>query len=79
METLVEPSEAAINSRLTKEEKIRFLREMFRIRRFEQTSLKYYNLGKMGGFLHLYSGQEAVAVGVQPKGAGDEQSPPGGD
>ena len=64
METLVEPAEAAINSRLTKEEKVRFLREMFRIRRFEQTSLKYYNLGKMGGFLHLYSGQEAVAVGT---------------
>jgi pyruvate dehydrogenase E1 component subunit alpha len=64
METLVDPAEAAINSRLTKEDKIRFLREMFRIRRFEQTSLKYYNLGKMGGFLHLYSGQEAVAVGT---------------
>ena len=64
METLVDPADAAINSRLTKEDKIRFLREMFRIRRFEQTSLKYYNLGKMGGFLHLYSGQEAVAVGT---------------
>ena len=64
METLVDPADAAINSRLTKEEKIRFLREMFRIRRFEQTSLKYYNLGRMGGFLHLYSGQEAVAVGT---------------
>jgi pyruvate dehydrogenase E1 component alpha subunit len=64
METLINPSDAAINSRLTKEDKIRFLREMFRIRRFEQTSLKYYNLGKMGGFLHLYSGQEAVAVGT---------------
>jgi pyruvate dehydrogenase E1 component alpha subunit len=64
METLVDPADAAINSRLTKEEKVRFLREMFRIRRFEQTSLKYYNLGKMGGFLHLYSGQEAVAVGT---------------
>jgi pyruvate dehydrogenase E1 component alpha subunit len=64
MDTLVDPADAAINSRLTKEEKIRFLREMFRIRRFEQTSLKYYNLGKMGGFLHLYSGQEAVAVGT---------------
>ena len=64
METLLDPAEAAINSRLTKEDKIRFLREMFRIRRFEQTSLKYYNLGKMGGFLHLYSGQEAVAVGT---------------
>ena len=64
METLVDPADAAINSQLTKEDKIRFLREMFRIRRFEQTSLKYYNLGKMGGFLHLYSGQEAVAVGT---------------
>src|ERR1700749_3272594 len=64
METLLDPAEAAVNTRLTKEEKIRFLREMFRIRRFEQTSLKYYNLGKMGGFLHLYSGQEAVAVGT---------------
>ena len=48
METLVDPADAAINSRLTKEEKIRFLREMFRIRRFEQTSLKYYNSGKNG-------------------------------
>jgi pyruvate dehydrogenase E1 component alpha subunit len=64
METLVHPADAAINTRLTKEDKIRLLREMFRIRRFEQTSLKYYNLGKMGGFLHLYSGQEAVAVGT---------------
>src|SRR3984957_14281811 len=64
METLINPSDAAINSRLTKEDKIRFLREMFRIRRFGQTSLKYYNLGKMGGFLHLYSGQAAVAVGT---------------
>src|SRR6202162_1536563 len=64
METLLDPADAAVNTRLTKEEKIRFLREMFRIRRFEQTSLKYYNLGKMGGVLHLYSGQEAVAVGT---------------
>ena len=65
METLADSyADAAINSGLTKEDKIRFLREMFRIRRFEQTSLKYYNLGKMGGFLHLYSGQEAVAVGT---------------
>jgi pyruvate dehydrogenase E1 component alpha subunit len=64
MEIQVDPAEAGINSQLTKEEKIRFLREMFRIRRFEQTSLKYYNLGKMGGFLHLYSGQEAVAIGT---------------
>ena len=64
MEIQVDPAQAGINSQLTKEDKIRFLREMFRIRRFEQTSLKYYNSGKMGGFLHLYSGQEAVALGT---------------
>jgi pyruvate dehydrogenase E1 component alpha subunit len=64
METLEHPADAEINRLLTKEDKIGFLREMFRIRRFEQTSLKYYNLGRMGGFLHLYSGQEAVAVGT---------------
>ena len=67
METLLNPSayaDAAINKQLTDDDKVRLLREMYRIRRFEQTSLKYYNLGKMGGFLHLYSGQEAVAVGT---------------
>src|ERR1700760_1581704 len=56
-------SRSTINEQLTKADKIRLLRDMYRIRRFEQTSLKYYNLGRMGGFLHLYSGQEAVAVG----------------
>src|ERR1700731_1174482 len=55
---------APINRQPTNEDKLRFLQEMYRIRRFEQTSLKYYNLGRMGGFLHLYSGQEAVAVGT---------------
>jgi pyruvate dehydrogenase E1 component alpha subunit len=57
-------SRSTINDQLTKADKIRLLRDMYRIRRFEQTSLKYYNLGRMGGFLHLYSGQEAVAVGT---------------
>src|ERR1700761_4150092 len=56
-------SRSTINEQLTKADKIQLLRDMYRIRRFEQTSLKYYNLGRMGGFLHLYSGQEAVAVG----------------
>jgi pyruvate dehydrogenase E1 component subunit alpha len=66
MHTVADPSSnlAAINRQLSKEDKARFLQDMYRIRRFEQTSLKYYNLGRMGGFLHLYSGQEAVAVGT---------------
>src|ERR1700681_2652063 len=57
-------ADAAINKELTKEDKVNLLREMYRIRRFEQTSLKYYNMGRMGGFLHLYTGQESVAVGT---------------
>jgi pyruvate dehydrogenase E1 component alpha subunit len=36
---------------------------MVRIRRFEERSLRAYQQGKIGGFLHLYIGQEAVAVG----------------
>ena len=55
---------AEINTALGADEKIRFFVEMLRIRRFEQTALKYYNQGKMGGFLHLYIGQEAVALGT---------------
>ncbi len=57
-----ELASAAINQKLTTEEKIGFLRDMMRIRRFEQAALKQYQGGKMGGFLHLYIGQESVAV-----------------
>ena len=57
-------AEAPINAQLSSEEKVRLLREMLRIRRFEQIALKHYNAGKMGGFLHLYIGQESVAVGT---------------
>ena len=38
--------------------------QMFLIRRFEERSAEMYALGKIGGFLHLYIGQEAVAVGA---------------
>lgn len=57
-------ADAEINRSLTSEQKIQFLRQMCRIRRFELAALKYYNQGKMGGFLHLYNGQESVAVGT---------------
>ena len=55
---------APINKSLTPETKIQLLRDMLRVRRFEQQALKQYNGGKMGGFLHLYIGQESVAVGT---------------
>ena len=60
----VDHAKAPVNAGLSPEEKIRLLREMVRIRRFEQTALKFYSQGKMGGFLHLYIGQESIAVGT---------------
>ncbi len=60
----VDYAAAPINAKLPNEEKIRLLRELVRIRRFELTAAKLYNQGKMGGFLHLYNGQESVAVGT---------------
>ena len=41
----------------------RLLRAMLLIRRFEEKAAEAYALGKIGGFCHLYIGQEAVAVG----------------
>jgi pyruvate dehydrogenase E1 component alpha subunit len=40
------------------------LREMILIRRFEEKAAELYTLGKIRGFLHLYIGEEAVAVGA---------------
>jgi pyruvate dehydrogenase E1 component alpha subunit len=42
----------------------KMLRDMLLIRRFEEKSGEAYALGKIGGFCHLYIGQEAVAVGT---------------
>jgi pyruvate dehydrogenase E1 component alpha subunit len=57
-------AKSPINQSLTPERKIELYTQMVRIRRFEQASLKQYSAGKMGGFLHLYIGQESVAVGT---------------
>ena len=40
-------------------------REMLLIRRFEEKAGQLYGMGLIGGFCHLYIGQEAVAVGIQ--------------
>ena len=53
-----------INQKLTAADKVGLYRQMVRIRRFEQVSLQHYQAGRMGGFLHLYIGQESVAVGT---------------
>lgn len=49
---------------LESRELLAIYRDMVRIREFEEACPKLYSQGKMGGFLHLYSGQEAVGVGV---------------
>jgi pyruvate dehydrogenase E1 component alpha subunit len=55
---------AAPASRLDAELARRLLTQMSLIRRFEEKAAEMYSLGKIGGFLHLYIGQEAVAVGA---------------
>jgi len=50
--------------RLDREHAILCLRDMLRIRRFEEKCAELYSAGKIRGFLHLYIGEEAVAVGA---------------
>lgn len=58
-------AKASINSKLSKEQKLKLLSDMTRIRAFEMEADRQYQTGKgkIGGFLHLYNGQEAVATG----------------
>ena len=44
---------------------LKFYRDMLLIRRFEEKAGQIYGMGLIGGFCHLYIGQEAVVVGVQ--------------
>src|SRR5688500_10578835 len=48
-----------------KAELLEYYRQMLLIRRFEERAGQLYGLGLIGGFCHLYIGQEAVAVGLQ--------------
>ena len=49
----------------SKDELLGFYKQMMLIRRFEERAGQLYGLGLIGGFCHLYIGQEAVAVGLQ--------------
>ena len=49
---------------LNREHALHLLREMLRIRRFEERCAEFYTQEKIRGFLHLYVGEEAIAVGV---------------
>ena len=50
---------------LTREQELKAYREMLLIRRFEEKAGQLYGMGFIGGFCHLYIGQEAVVVGLQ--------------
>ena len=49
---------------LTRERGLQLLREMLRIRQFESRCAELYSAGSIRGFMHLYDGEEAIAVGV---------------
>jgi pyruvate dehydrogenase E1 component alpha subunit len=49
----------------SKEQEFQALRQMLLIRRFEEKAGQMYGMGLIGGFCHLYIGQEAVVVGMQ--------------
>src|SRR5258707_3331103 len=49
----------------SKEQELKALRDMLLIRRFEEKAGQLYGMGAIGGFCHLYIGQEAVVVGMQ--------------
>jgi pyruvate dehydrogenase E1 component alpha subunit len=52
-------------AKLSKDEELRALHDMLLIRRFEEKAGQLYGMGAIGGFCHLYIGQEAVVVGMQ--------------
>jgi pyruvate dehydrogenase E1 component alpha subunit len=52
--------------RLSRQHMLDLLRQMIRIRRFEDKCAELYTQEKIRGFMHLYDGEEAIAVGVIP-------------
>ncbi|MGD9813993.1 MAG: pyruvate dehydrogenase (acetyl-transferring) E1 component subunit alpha [Hyphomonadaceae bacterium] len=53
------------SAQVSKDELLQFYRDMLLIRRFEERAGQLYGMGLIGGFCHLYIGQEAVVVGMQ--------------
>jgi pyruvate dehydrogenase E1 component alpha subunit len=69
----VVPSPSKKISNLSKEEEFAAFERMLLIRRFEERAGQMYGMGLIGGFCHLYIGQEAVVVGMQMAiGDGDQ-------
>ena len=74
LHSLQEEFEGAKSFAASDEQKLEFYRQMLLIRRFEEKAGQLYGLGLIGGFCHLYIGQEAVAIGLQSALDGDKDS-----
>ena len=59
------PDAAPTAPEFSKEQELQSYRDMLLIRRFEEKAGQMYGMGLIGGFCHLYIGQEAVVVGMQ--------------
>ena len=59
------PPKAVINDKPSREVLEQLYEQMILIRRFEEKAGQLYGMGHIGGFCHLYIGQEAVVVGMQ--------------
>ena len=64
MTALAPPAQVPAPAAIDRDHAILLLRQMLLIRRFEEKCAELYSLGKIRGFLHLYVGEEAVAVGA---------------
>ncbi len=59
-------SDSSLKPHLTRAHSLGLLKQMIRVRRFEDKCAELYTQEKIRGFLHLYDGEEAIAVGVIP-------------
>ena len=57
--------ESAPGAAASRQDMLDWYRSMLLIRRFEERAGQLYGMGLIGGFCHLYIGQEAIAVGMQ--------------
>ncbi|MGW3466749.1 thiamine pyrophosphate-dependent enzyme [Streptomyces olivaceoviridis] len=58
------PRTASRPNRQAAEHRLALLESMLRVRRFEERCVELYSAARIRGFMHLYIGEEAVAVGV---------------
>ncbi|HUS96561.1 MAG TPA: thiamine pyrophosphate-dependent enzyme, partial [Hyphomicrobiaceae bacterium] len=62
---MVTPASSQSDTTFSASEELQAYREMLLIRRFEEKAGQLYGMGFIGGFCHLYIGQEAVVTGLQ--------------